>query len=97
MAEIRKSQDLLDFLDANGDGKVAPEEREEVLGMWSSVLEKVRSEVPQKLQKHHLGVREVVHDEEDLKQMPKKIQSAIQQWELKAFRLDDTRLSQTEL
>lgn len=89
MSEIRRSPDLLDFLDVNGDGKVVPEEREEVLTMWSSVLEQVRSYLPQKLQKVDLGLRKVVHDEDDLKHMPKKIQSAVRAWEMKAFRLDE--------
>eukprot|EP00435_Cladocopium_sp_Y103_P073340 s151_g43.t1 len=96
LAEIRGSPDLVDFLDVNGDGEVLPEEREEVLEMWSSVLEKVRSDVPQKLQKRELGLGEIVHDEQDLEQMPKKIQSAIRQWELKAFGLDEA-VSHAEL
>ena len=55
LAEIRGSPDLADFLDVNGDGEVRPEEREQVLEMWSAVLGKVRSDVPQKLQQRKLG------------------------------------------
>jgi len=97
LAEIRGSPDLADFLDVNGDGEVRPEEREQVLEMWSAVLGKVRSDVPQKLQQRKLGLREIVHDEQDLEQMPKKIQSAIRQWELKAFALDEASVSHTQL
>lgn len=97
LAEIRGSPDLADFLDVNGDGEVRPEERDQVLEMWSAVLGKVRSDVPQKLQQRKLGLREIVHDEQDLEQMPKKIQSAIRQWELKAFALDEASVSHTEL
>ncbi len=87
VAQIR-SPDLLDFLDVNGDENVTEEERGEVLKRWSLVLQEVKSSVPQKLQRLNLGLAEVVHDEADLKRMPKKIRSAIRQWELEAFRLD---------
>ena len=92
VAQIR-SPDLLDFLDVNGDENVTEEEREEVLKRWSLVLQEVKSSVPQKLQRLNLGLAEVVHDEADLKRMPKKIRSAIRQWELEAFRLDAQSVS----
>lgn len=92
VAQIR-SADLLDFLDVNGDETVTEEEREEVLKRWSLVLQEVKSSVPQKLQRLNLGLAEVVHDEADLKRMPKKIRSAIRQWELEAFRLDAQSVS----
>lgn len=81
--------DLRDILDVNGDGKATLEEKTMVLNIWDLVIERVRSQVPKKLQRLKLGMGQIVHDEQDLLHMPSKIQSAVRSWEKKAFGLDE--------
>ena len=83
------SDDLVDFLDVNGDGHVTRQEKKKVLKMWDLALESIRSQLPKEIQQIQLGINEVVHDEQDLMRIPKKLRSAIRNWEEKALQLDD--------
>lgn len=85
------------FLDVDGDGLVAESERVQVSGMWEALEAKIQERLPKELRKAGLGYRQVVEDDDHLREFSKPLQKAVRRWEEQATAEDLHLTARSEL